>query len=86
MKEERVGVVIPAYQVASHIGEVIRAIPGDVDLIVVVDDASTDGTSERASETRDPRLRVLRHSENRGSGRRRFRGWTGPWPKGARSS
>jgi len=68
MNGERVGVVIPAFQVAPHIGEVIRAVPGDVGLIVVVDDASTDGTSERAAATGDPRLRVVRHSENRGVG------------------
>jgi glycosyltransferase involved in cell wall biosynthesis len=65
---ERIGVVIPAYQVARHIGQVIGRIPEGVDRIFVVDDASTDGTSDRAAEVRDPRLCVLRHPENRGVG------------------
>jgi glycosyltransferase involved in cell wall biosynthesis len=66
--KERLGVVIPAYRVADRIGPVLAGIPAEVDLIVLVDDASPDGTAERASESRDPRLIVLRHAANRGVG------------------
>ncbi|WP_277543229.1 glycosyltransferase family 2 protein [Haloarcula laminariae] len=41
---ERVGVVVPAYNEEQFIGDVIRGIPGYVDRIYVVDDASTDDT------------------------------------------
>lgn len=39
-----IGVVIPAYNEERFIGDVIQAIPGYVDRIFVVDDASTDET------------------------------------------
>ena len=39
-----VGVVVPAYNEAAHIGEVIGSIPSFVDRCYVVDDCSTDGT------------------------------------------
>lgn len=41
---QRVGVVIPAYNEEPFIGEVIESIPEFVDRVIVVDDASTDGT------------------------------------------
>ena len=41
---ESVGVVIPAYNEAEFIGDVIRGIPDYVDRIYVVNDASTDDT------------------------------------------
>lgn len=39
-----VGVVVPAYNEAGHVGEVIETMPAYVDRIYAVDDASTDGT------------------------------------------
>ncbi len=68
MTQEMIGVVIPAYQVARHIEQVLAGIPAWVDRIVVVDDASQDGTADLAAGVRDPRLEVLRHSSNRGVG------------------
>ena len=65
---ERIAVVIPAYRVARHIADVVSGIPDWVDRIVVVDDASQDGTFDLAAEVRDPRVRVLRHPSNRGVG------------------
>jgi glycosyltransferase involved in cell wall biosynthesis len=66
--QERIGVVIPAYQVAAHIQRVVAGIPSWVDVVIVVDDGSLDETFARASEIRDRRVRVLRHSSNRGVG------------------
>ncbi len=43
-----VGVVVPAYNEAGHIGDVIRTMPAYVDHIYLVDDASTDSTWEEA--------------------------------------
>ncbi|MFC5277836.1 glycosyltransferase family 2 protein [Halorubrum rubrum] len=39
-----VGVVVPAYNEAGHVGDVIETIPAYVDRVYVVDDASTDDT------------------------------------------
>jgi glycosyltransferase involved in cell wall biosynthesis len=61
-------VVIPAYKEERRIEGVIRGVPGWVDHIVVVDDASPDNTFERAKAINDPRLTVLRHQENQGVG------------------
>lgn len=43
-KDARVGVVIPAYNEARFVGEVIETVPDYVDRIYPVDDCSTDGT------------------------------------------
>ncbi len=65
---ETVAVVIPAYRVAESIGRVIRGIPPWVDGIVVVDDASADGTADEVRRIEDPRIVLLRHERNRGVG------------------
>ena len=39
-----VGVVVPAYNEAGHVSEVIETMPGYVDRVYAVDDGSTDGT------------------------------------------
>jgi len=64
----RVVVVVPAYDEAPRIGRVVRGMPPWVDAIVVVDDASTDGTGQVARAVGDPRVEVLRHDGNRGVG------------------
>jgi len=45
-----VGVVVPAYDEAGHVGEVIETMPRYVDRIYAIDDASTDGTWEEIRE------------------------------------
>src|SRR5579859_7653256 len=62
----RVVVVVPAYQEAPRIARVLETMPAFVDGIVVVDDASSDGTLERARAVADPRVSVVRHPRNRG--------------------
>jgi len=53
---------------SAHIGDVLRRMPAYVDLIVVVDDASTDGTGTTAEAVGDPRVQVIRHPQRRGVG------------------
>jgi glycosyltransferase involved in cell wall biosynthesis len=56
-------VVVPAFNEASRLPRVLETMPRDVDHVIVVDDASTDGTSEAARGTI-----VVRHETNRGVG------------------
>jgi glycosyltransferase involved in cell wall biosynthesis len=68
LEGKRVAVVVPAYNEESLLGETIAGIPGFVDAIYVVDDASSDGTAERAAQTGDPRVRLIKHERNKGVG------------------
>jgi glycosyltransferase involved in cell wall biosynthesis len=64
----RVVVVVPAWNEAPRIARVLRGLPAWVDAVVVVDDASDDGTEQAARAVGDPRVEVLRHERNRGVG------------------
>lgn len=64
----RVGVIIPAYRVADHIERVIRGIPPWVQAIIVVEDKSPDDTAERVVRLADPRVTLVRHTQNQGVG------------------
>jgi glycosyltransferase involved in cell wall biosynthesis len=65
---KRVAVVVPAYDEERLVVDTLDGIPDLVDRVYVVDDASRDGTAERAAGTGDPRVEVLRHERNRGVG------------------
>jgi glycosyltransferase involved in cell wall biosynthesis len=65
---KRVAVVVPAYEEQELVGETLRGIPDLVDRIYVVDDASRDGTAERARELSDGRTEVVVHERNGGVG------------------
>jgi len=71
-----IAVVIPAYKVEAHIAGVIRGIPGWVDQVIIVDDASPDGTSAVVASQDDPRVVLLRHAKNRGVGGAMVTGYT----------
>jgi glycosyltransferase involved in cell wall biosynthesis len=65
---QRVAVVVPAYREERHVGDVIKSSPELVDHIIVVDDASPDGTGGAATAVGDPRVEVIRHERNTGVG------------------
>ncbi len=64
----RVVVVVPAWNEQPRIGRVVQTMPEWVDAIVVVDDASVDGTAAAAAASGDGRVFVERHATNRGVG------------------
>ncbi len=64
----RIAVVVPAWDEEPRIARVLRAMPPWVDEIVVVDDASRDGTVREARAVGDPRVVVECHAHNRGVG------------------
>ncbi len=65
---KRIAVVIPAFCEEKLIGRTLRSLPHFIDAIYVVDDGSPDGTSRAARAAGDPRLRLIRHDQNRGVG------------------
>ncbi len=64
----RIAVVVPAFNEAGKIARTIRSIPGFVDHVLVVDDASADDTARRATRTRRRGMEVIRHARNQGVG------------------
>jgi glycosyltransferase involved in cell wall biosynthesis len=65
-----IAVVIPAHDEEALLSTTLSGIPEIVDRIVVVDDASKDGTVDRAREAaaRDPRIEVVERERNEGVG------------------
>jgi glycosyltransferase involved in cell wall biosynthesis len=68
LDDKRVAVVVPAHDEEKLIAETIRTIPYFVDRIIVVDDASGDGTVAVLESLEDDRLVVIEHERNRGVG------------------
>ncbi|HEY3421891.1 MAG TPA: glycosyltransferase [Methanocellaceae archaeon] len=64
----RIGVVVPAYNEELLIGDTIRSIPSYISRIYVIDDCSSDHTSEILGQVSDPRVVSLRHEKNKGVG------------------
>jgi glycosyltransferase involved in cell wall biosynthesis len=68
LEGKRVAVVVPAYDEEALVAGTLAAIPAFVDRIYVVDDASTDATADRARESGDSRIELIRHDRNEGVG------------------
>lgn len=68
--DPKIFVVIPAFRAEATLPEVLQRIPRRVSGIIVVDDCSPDSTAQVVEEWRhvDPRITLVRHTENHGVG------------------
>lgn len=66
----KLSVIIPAYNEQATIGRTIKrlVLQKQIFEIIVVDDASRDGTTGEVLKIKDKRLSLLRHTQNRGKG------------------
>ena len=69
-KNKTIAVVVPAHNEEKLIHKVLQTLPEWVDQVIVVDDYSTDNTSEvvRRHMKEDPRVCLIKHTENKGVG------------------
>jgi glycosyltransferase involved in cell wall biosynthesis len=67
LKTNGLYVIVPAYNEAKNIGEVLHAIIPYTDNIIVVDDGSEDNTTEEARKV-SLNIIVVRHEMNKGKG------------------
>jgi glycosyltransferase involved in cell wall biosynthesis len=65
---KRVAVVVPAHDEERLIGTTLAGIPEFVDRILVVDDASSDGTAVAVQASPDPRVELVARDSNGGVG------------------
>jgi len=68
LEGKTVAVVVPAYDEEQLVATTIRGVPDFVDRILVVNDASRDGTAAAARAAGDSRVEVLTHERNSGVG------------------
>jgi glycosyltransferase involved in cell wall biosynthesis len=68
LEGKTVAVVIPAYMEEKLVAATVEGIPGFVDRIIVVDDASRDATAAKAGAIPDPRVEIIVHERNSGVG------------------
>lgn len=67
--ERKIAVAIPCYRVEEHLEPVVAGIPDFVDLVLLVDDCSPDGTPALVDRLADgSRIVALHHKENKGVG------------------
>lgn len=69
-KNHKIAVIVPAFNEERHIGRTIAEMPEYVDSIIVVDDASTDGTVGKVEKlaAADSRLTLITNERNKGKG------------------
>jgi glycosyltransferase involved in cell wall biosynthesis len=67
---KKIGVVVPCYNESKQLPKVIDNLPGFVDLIVIVDDASSDNTFAVANDLKErfEKISIIQHTENLGVG------------------
>jgi glycosyltransferase involved in cell wall biosynthesis len=67
-RNHRIAVVMPIHNEEHRIAHAIARVPSFVDVIVAVDDASTDGTAAQLRHLANEKLITVHHNANRGVG------------------
>ena len=81
---KRIAVVVPAHNEAARVGGVLSTMPDFVDRVIVVDDASTDGTAARARQSAlGVPVQVFRRRVNGGVGAAIVTGYAQALSRGA---
>ncbi len=75
MPAPRVAAIVPAYCEGRLIAKTISTIPSWVREVIVIDDGSTDDTSDQVLALSDPRLKLVSHPKNRGVGAAIYSGY-----------
>jgi glycosyltransferase involved in cell wall biosynthesis len=83
LKGRRIAVVVPAFNEDRKIAHTLRSIPGFVDHVIVVDDASQDATGRLARRSQRRGLEVLSHEHNLGVGAAIATGYAAAFAAGA---
>jgi len=71
LEDKKISVIIPAYNEEKLISNVIETMPCFVDLIIIIDDCSTDKTVEIINSYKEKikeRLEIIVHNKNQGVG------------------
>lgn len=82
-RKPRLAVVVPMYNPGKLIVQVLKHMPKEVDLVVVVDDGSSDGAGELVRNCSDPRIVLLQLEKNSGVGAACKRGMAEAFSRGA---
>ncbi len=82
-KKKKVILVLPAFNEEKLIGATISRAPPIIDKVIVVNDASTDKTSEIVSNHEDPRTILINHEKNFGVGQAYITGYRRALEEGA---
>lgn len=67
-KGKKIAVLIPCYNEASQILNVLKGIPPFIDEVIVIDDKSTDHTVDVVKSYPDSRIHLIQHEKNQGVG------------------
>lgn len=69
-KNNKIAIVVPAYNEEENILDTLNSMPNYVDNIIVIDDGSTDKTASLVEEfsKKDNRIRLVKHERNKGLG------------------
>jgi hypothetical protein len=65
----RVSAIVPTYNTRAHVRAAVDSLLGqsfEALEVIVIDDASSDGSTEALADLADPRLRIVRHRRNQG--------------------
>lgn len=67
-KMQKLCVIVPCYNEETQIAKVIQTMPNYVDLIIIIDDKSTDNTVEIINSIKHNKIHLIKHEINQGVG------------------